>query len=49
MAKTIPTTLLLLALAAPAALADTLLIDGIEVDRQSSAQRPRPTGSSGTA
>ena len=42
MAKTIPTTLLLLfTLAAPAALADTLLIDGIEVDRQSSSERPR--------
>ncbi len=41
MAKTIPTALLLLACAAPAALADTLLIDGIEVDRQSSSQRPR--------
>jgi hypothetical protein len=41
MAKTIPTTLALLLLAAPAAQADTLLLDGIEVDQQTSAQRPR--------
>ncbi len=41
MAKTIPTTLALLLLAAPAVQADTLLLDGIEVDRQSSSQRPR--------
>ena len=41
MAKTIPTTLLLLTLAAPAALADTLLLDDIEVDRQTSSERPR--------
>ena len=41
MAKTIPTTLALLLLAAPAVQADTLLLDGIEVDRQSSSERPR--------
>ena len=41
MAKTIPTTLALLLLAAPAARADTLLLDGIEVDQQTSTQRPR--------
>lgn len=41
MAKTIPTTLALLLLAAPAVQADTLLLDGIEVDRQSSTERPR--------
>ncbi len=35
MAKTIPTTLALLLLAASGAHADTLLLDGIEVDRQS--------------
>lgn len=42
MAKTIPTTLALLMLTAPAAQGDTLLLDGIEMDRQTSAQRPRP-------
>jgi hypothetical protein len=42
MAKTIPTTLALLVLAAPCALADTLLIDGIDVDKQSVDARPKP-------
>jgi hypothetical protein len=42
MAKTIPTTLALLLLAASGAQADTLLLDGIEVDRQSGETRPRP-------
>jgi hypothetical protein len=42
MAKTIPTTLALLLLAASAAHADTLLLDGIDVDRQSLEARPRP-------
>lgn len=42
MAKTIPTTLALFLLSAPAAQADTLLLDGIEVDRQSLDTRPRP-------
>jgi hypothetical protein len=42
MAKTIPTTLALLLLAASAAHADTLLLDGIEVDRQSLDARPKP-------
>jgi len=42
MAKTIPTTLALLLLAASGAQADTLLLDGIEVDRQSLDTRPRP-------
>jgi len=42
MAKTIPTTLALLVLAASGAQADTLLIDGIEIDRQSVDARPKP-------
>jgi len=42
MAKTIPTMLALLVLAAPCALADTLLIDGIDVDKQTDNMRPRP-------
>jgi hypothetical protein len=42
MSKTIPTTLALLLLAASAANADTLLIDGIDVDKQSADVRPRP-------
>jgi hypothetical protein len=42
MAKTIPTMLALLVLAAPVALADTLLIDGIDVDKQTEQMRPRP-------
>jgi hypothetical protein len=42
MAKTIPTTLALLILAAPLAQADTLLIDGIDVDKQSVDSRPKP-------
>jgi len=42
MAKTIPTTLALLILAAPYAQADTLLIDGIAVDKQSVEMRPKP-------
>ena len=42
MAKTIPTTLALLVLAASGAQADTLLIDGIEIDRQSVDTRPKP-------
>jgi hypothetical protein len=42
MAKTIPTTLALLLLTAPCALADTLLIDGIDVDKQSVDARPKP-------
>jgi hypothetical protein len=42
MAKTIPTTLALLILAAPCAQADTLLIDGIAVDKQSADSRPKP-------
>jgi hypothetical protein len=41
MAKTIPTTLALLVLAASGAQADTLLIDGIEIDRQSVDARPK--------
>ncbi len=41
MAKTIPTTLALLLLAAPGAHADTLLIDGIDMDTQSDVARPR--------
>jgi len=41
MAKTIPTTLALLVLAASAAHADTLLLDGIELDRQRGDSRPR--------
>ena len=42
MAKTIPTTLALLILAAPLAHADMLLIDGIDVSKQSDNMRPRP-------
>lgn len=42
MAKTIPTTLAVLLLAASGAQADTLLLDGIEVDRQTVEMRPRP-------
>jgi hypothetical protein len=41
MAKTIPTTLALLVLAASAAHADTLLLDGIDVDKQSVNARPK--------
>jgi hypothetical protein len=41
MAKTIPTTLaLLLLLAVPSTQADTLLIDGIDMDTQSKSLRP---------
>jgi hypothetical protein len=42
MAKTIPTALTLLVLAASQAHADTLLIDGIEMDRQRGEARPMP-------
>jgi hypothetical protein len=42
MAKTIPTMLALFVFAAPCALADTLLIDGIDVDKQSAEARPKP-------
>jgi hypothetical protein len=42
MARTIPTALALLVLAASSAHADTLLLDGIEVDRQTVQMRPRP-------
>jgi len=42
MPKTIPTMLALLVLAAPCAHADTLLIDGIDVDKQTDQMRPRP-------
>jgi hypothetical protein len=42
MAKTIRTMLALLVLAAPCAYADTLLIDGIDVDKQSADARPKP-------
>ena len=42
MAKTIPTTLALLMLAATGAQADTLLIDGIDVDKQTANSRPKP-------
>ena len=42
MAKTIPMTLALLVLAASGAQADTLLIDGIEMDKQSVDSRPKP-------
>jgi hypothetical protein len=42
MAKTIPTLLALLALAAPCSYADTLLIDGIDVDKQTDNMRPKP-------
>jgi hypothetical protein len=41
MSRTIPTAIALLLLAAPAAQADTLLLDGIEMDRATSTQRPR--------
>jgi hypothetical protein len=40
MAKTIPTTLALLLLAAPCTLADTLLLDGIDMDTQTKSMRP---------
>ncbi len=40
MAKTIPTTLALLLLAAPWAQADTLLLDGIDIDTQTKSMRP---------
>jgi hypothetical protein len=42
MAKPIPTTLALLVLAASGAQADTLLIDGIDIDRQTVDTRPKP-------
>ncbi len=42
MVKTIPTALALLLLAASSANADTLLIDGIDVDKQSADVRPKP-------
>jgi hypothetical protein len=42
MPKTIPTMLALLVLAAPCAHADTLLIDGIDVDKQTDQMRPKP-------
>lgn len=42
MAKTIPTTLAVLLLGASGAQADTLLLDGIEIDRQTQQMRPRP-------
>ena len=42
MAKTIPTMLALLVLAAPCSYADTLLIDGIDVDKQTDNMRPKP-------
>jgi hypothetical protein len=41
MAKTIATTCMLFSLLTGAARADTLLIDGIEADAQSAAQRPK--------
>ena len=41
MAKTIPTTLALLLLAAPSTQADVLLIDGIDTDSQSQSLRPK--------
>lgn len=41
MAKTIATTCMFLALAAGAARADTLLIDGVEADAQSASTRPK--------
>jgi len=40
MAKTIPTTLALLLLAAPCTQADTLLLDGIDMDTQTKSMRP---------
>jgi hypothetical protein len=42
MAKTIRAMLALLILAAPCTYADTLLIDGIDVDKQTEQMRPRP-------
>ena len=42
MVKIIPTTLALFLLAAPCTQADTLLLDGIEVDRQTVDTRPKP-------
>jgi hypothetical protein len=48
MSKTIPTALALLVLAASSAHADTLLIDGIDRDRQAGEARPR-SGMSMTA
>ncbi len=42
MVKTIPTALALLLLAASSANADTLLIDGIDIDKQSADVRPKP-------
>ena len=42
MAKTISTTLAVFLLAVSGAQADTLLLDGIEEDRQSVEMRPRP-------
>jgi hypothetical protein len=42
MAKLIPTSLALLVLAATGAHADTLLIDGIDLDKQSVDSRPKP-------
>ncbi len=42
MGKTIPTMLALLVLAAPCTYADTLLIDGIDVDKQTDTARPKP-------
>jgi hypothetical protein len=42
MVRTIPTTLALFFLAAPFAQADTLLLDGIEVDKQTVDTRPKP-------
>jgi hypothetical protein len=42
MARTISTTLAVLLLAASSAHADTLLIDGIDVDKQTADIRPRP-------
>lgn len=42
MAKAIPTTLALLMLAAGVARADTLLIDGIDLDKQTVDSRPKP-------
>lgn len=42
MVKTIPTALALLLLAASSASADTLLIDGIDIDKQSADVRPKP-------
>ena len=41
MVKTIPATLAVLALASAVSRADTLLLDGIEMDSQTSAMRPR--------